>query len=109
LRRRLGGRAPIARVGSTGRRFTDAFAISPDGGVECRRCGTRLAGPGQDPYAALLDEVGLVRDVAPWSVAYPGGERFALHRLHCPACAVRVEVQVRLRDEPVLRAAEPLA
>jgi N-methylhydantoinase B len=109
LRRRLGGRRPIDRVASSGRRFSDAFAIGPDGRVECRRCGTTLAAAGQDPYAALVDEVGPVHEVAPWSVAYPGGERFALHRLHCPACAVRVDVQVRLRDEPPLRAAEPLA
>jgi N-methylhydantoinase B len=108
LRGRLGGRQPVARVGSRARRFSDAFAVADDGGVECRRCGTVLAGPGQDPYASLLDEVVAVRDVAPWSVAYPGGERFALHRLHCPGCAVRVEAQIRLRGEPALRAAEPL-
>jgi N-methylhydantoinase B len=108
LRDRLGGREPAARVGSTLRRFNDAFAVGEDGGVECRRCGTTLAEAREDPYAALLDEVVPVRDVAPWSVAYPGGERFALHRLHCPGCAVRVDVQVRLRGEEILRTAEPL-
>lgn len=108
LRRRLGGREPVARTGSTARRFSDALAVAADGAVECRRCGTVLAAADGDPYANLLDEPVRVSDVAPWSVAYPGGERFTVHRLHCPGCAVRVDVQILLRGEGVLRTAEPL-
>ncbi len=67
-----------------------------------------LAGPRADPYAALILEEIDVHTVAPWGVSYPGGERFAVRRLYCPYCAARVDVQVGLRAEPVLRTAEPL-
>jgi N-methylhydantoinase B len=108
-RRRLGGRVPAARGASEGARFSEALAIRADGCAVCRHCNAVLAGPGDDPYASLIDEPVPVRTVAPWAIGYPGGERFSLHRLYCPECALQVDAQVLLRGDPVLRAAEPVA
>lgn len=107
-RSRLHGRDPAPRHGGPGTRFSESLAVRADGGIECRRCGELLAARGDDPYPRLVDGIVPVRSVAPWSVHYPGGERFSLHRLYCPGCAVQVDVQVLLRGDPLVRAAEPL-
>jgi N-methylhydantoinase B len=107
LAQRLGGRSPKARAGSTGRPFSAAFAVRDDA-VQCRRCGTELARAGADPFAALaVDEIAPT-ELAPWSMHYPGSDRFAVRRLYCPGCAAQVDVQVALRSDPILRSAEPL-
>jgi N-methylhydantoinase B len=104
---RLGGRTPEPPGTATGRRFSSAFGVRDDGTVECLRCASVLAGPGADPYDALVLDEAPVRSVAPWSVGYPGQDRFVLRRLYCPGCAARVDVQVALRGEPVVRTAVP--
>jgi N-methylhydantoinase B len=106
-RQRLGGRAPVPPGTAAGQRFSNAFAVRDDGTVECLRCAHVLAGPGGDPYDALVVDESAVRSVAPWSVGYPGQDRFVVRRLYCPGCAARVDVQVALRSEPVLRTALP--
>lgn len=108
--RRLGGAspAPALRQPLAGaRRFSHALELA-DGQICCRRCGSVLASIGDDYYAALLLAEAPIPASAPWGVAYPGSERFTIRHLYCPACAEQIDVQIAARDEPVLRAAEPI-
>lgn len=110
-RERLGGRAPArpcAGPDPRTRPFSLAFRMDGDGTTSCTRCGTVLATRGQDAYARLVVRDAPVSSVAPWSAAYPGSTRFVIRRLHCPACAAQVDVQVARTGDPVLRTAEPL-
>jgi N-methylhydantoinase B len=123
---RLGGRAPAgpsAGPDPRSRPFSLAFRIDGEGAVSCAQCGEILAEDGRDgqqardareareardAYARLVVRDAPVSSVAPWSAAYPGSTRFVIRRLHCPACAAQVDVQVARPGDPVLRTAEPL-
>jgi N-methylhydantoinase B len=110
-RERLGGRAPAGPCAGPDPRtrpFSLAFRMDDQGTTSCARCGTVLATRGQDAYARLVVRDAPVSSVAPWSAAYPGSTRFVIRRLHCPACAAQVDVQVARPGDPVLRTAEPL-
>jgi N-methylhydantoinase B len=117
---RLGGRAPSgpsAGPDPRSRPFSLAFRIDGEGAVSCAQCGeilaedrreAREARDARDAYARLVVRDAPVSSVAPWSAAYPGSTRFVIRRLHCPACAAQVDVQVARPGDPVLRTAEPL-
>jgi N-methylhydantoinase B len=113
--RRLGGRPPLPakRRHHGARRFSHALDLvtAAAAGAEsvcCRRCGTVLGAVGEDFHAALVLVETPVASVAPWGAAYPGSDRFVIRHLYCPGCAEQVDAQVAARDDPLLRAAEPL-
>jgi N-methylhydantoinase B len=112
--RRLRGGTPLPaqqQRPDTARRFSHALDLVTHAEAEavcCRRCGTVLAGVGDDFYASLLTEETPTARVAPWGAAYPGSDRFIIRHLYCPGCALQVDVQVAALGDPTLRAAEPL-
>jgi N-methylhydantoinase B len=113
--RRLGGRSPLPATERQdgARRFSHALDLVTEPGtgatsVCCRRCGTVLGTVGEDFYAALLLAETPAASAAPWGAAYPGSDRFVIRHVYCPGCAEQADTQVAARDDPLLRAAEPL-
>jgi N-methylhydantoinase B len=116
-RARLGGRDPERAAWSAtpaGRRLSLTIELV-DGHVgsgpayRCRSCAVEL-GPVAGTTAGVKDH--LVRGDASvaerWALAAarPGAERFTLRRFWCPGCAVQVDVELALADEPPYCAAE---
>ena len=82
--------------------------VLADGQYLCRRCG-HAHGPTIKPLVSLLTvSRHPVDERTPWPSARPGGNRFEIRRLYCPACAIQVDVQVALADAPLLETAELL-
>jgi hypothetical protein len=45
---------------------------------------------------------------APFGLMYAGSEQFVVRSCYCPGCALQFDVQISRRDQPLLRAAEPV-
>jgi N-methylhydantoinase B len=115
---RLGGREPLPpRDGPEGRRFSHAFDLVPlpssEGepasvGLACRRCRTVLCQATDNVYShAVVHEVD-ASSRAPFGLVYAGSEQFVVRSCYCPGCALQFDVQISRRDQPLLRAAEPV-
>ncbi|WP_029138379.1 hydantoinase B/oxoprolinase family protein [Nakamurella lactea] len=108
---RIGGRAPAPALSQRpGRRWTTTLDLTSGVAgdrIVCARCGGDLGAADGDPYSRMALQEVPTSGVAPWPVRFPGSERFVVRRLHCPHCGVRMDVQVALRTDPVVRAAEP--
>ncbi len=109
---RLEGRSPRPAVPPVhGRPFSYAFTVATRDGrdrVVCRRCGEELCDTGESVYAhAVIREVPAAAR-APFHLIYSGSEEFVLRYCYCPHCGKQFDVQIGRRDEPLLRAVEPL-
>jgi N-methylhydantoinase B len=109
---RLEGRAPrpaATEVG--GRPFSHAFTVATRNHREwvvCRRCGEVVCDAGDSLYDhAVIREVPAASR-APFHLIYAGSEEFVLRYCFCPHCGKQFDVQIGRRDEPILRAVEPL-
>jgi len=111
---RLGGRTPLPATPVAGRRFSEAFAIlpAPDPGREdslvCRRCGCAVCHTTENLYDHLIVHTSPTSAYAPLGLHYDGSDEFVIRTCYCPSCGRQVDVLVGRKDEPVLRAIEPL-
>ena len=116
---RLGGREPLPPLVASaeggartqGLRFSHAFELVPGEGatgLACRRCGCIICDAAANVYEHAVVRTVPVAGRAPFGLVYPGSEAFVLHHCYCPGCGLQFDVQIGRRDEPVLRAAEPV-
>ncbi len=112
---RLRGRQPLGLVdGPGGRRFSHAFDLVPGAagsggtGLVCRRCRTVLCDATDNVYDhAVIHEVD-ASSRAPFGLLYAGSEDFVIRSCYCPGCALQFDVQISRRDQPIVRASEPV-
>ena len=77
-------------------------------GLACRRCRTVLCDAGDNVYEhAVIAEVAAASR-APFGLLYDGSSEFVVRSCYCPGCALQFDVQISRRDQPILRAAEPV-
>jgi len=75
---------------------------SPDGPVYVCRCGHALGDARQNFKSFTLMEEGPVHEAGLRVNPYRVGNRFVFRQFYCPACLLRLETEVALKDEPVL-------
>ena len=74
----------------------------PDGPVYVCRCGHALGDARQNIKAYTLMEEGPVHEAGLRVNPYRVSDRFVFRQFYCPACLLRLETEVELKDEPVL-------
>jgi acetone carboxylase gamma subunit len=73
-----------------------------DGPVFVCRCGTVLGDARRNFKEFTLMEEGPVHEAGLRVNPYRVGGRFVFRQFYCPACLVRLETEVALKDEPIL-------
>jgi N-methylhydantoinase B len=109
---RLEGRTPRAPAPPVaGRPFSYAFTVVTRDGRDwlvCRRCGEEISDTSDSVYDhAVIREVPTA-ERAPFHLVYAGSEQFVLRYCYCPHCGKQFDAQIGRRDEPLLKAVEPL-
>lgn len=104
-RARLDGREPVERRSTPqpGRRLSSVLVADGDT-VVCRWCGTPIAPVGAPVEPGLVLERRPVSARGGFGGRYPGSERFEVRHLHCPGCALQMDVQVARVGDPLLAA-----
>jgi len=74
----------------------------PEGRVFVCRCGRVLGDARRNFKEFTLIEEGPVHDAGLRVNPYRVGGRFVFRQFYCPACLLRLETEVALRDEPIL-------
>jgi acetone carboxylase gamma subunit len=74
----------------------------PGGPVYVCRCGAVLGDARQNFKSFTLMEEGPVHEAGLRVNPYRVGNRFVFRQFYCPACLLRLETEVALKDEPVL-------
>ena len=72
--------------------------------VACAHCGADLCATGENVHAHLALREAASGERFALGGRYAGSERFRLRHFYCPGCATQVDVQVALKDEPLLAA-----
>jgi N-methylhydantoinase B len=73
-----------------------------EGGVYVCRCGHELGSAERNFKEFTLLEEGPVHDAGLRVNPYGVGNRFVFRQFYCPACLVRLETEIALKDEPIL-------
>ena len=73
-----------------------------EGGAYVCRCGHQLGSAARNFKEYTLMEEGPVHDAGLRVNPYGVGNRFVFRQFYCPACLVRLETEIALKDEPIL-------
>ncbi len=110
---RLGGREPLEPNAGpvVGRRIDHHLVYdrdSRDGALLCGHCGLELGPSDENVKRHLVQEE--VPSGYRWSLVtrHPGSARFVVRRFYCPHCATQLDVEVNMRDAPLLYSTEVL-
>lgn len=96
-------------VGAAPKRTLNEFLhIVDDGGravIQCA-CGWVLTDATRNFKDGTLIEEGPIKEAGPYVNQFDVAQRFVFRRFYCPSCLRRLETEICLRDEPVLRDVE---